>query len=588
MASVYSQSDISKDGSSVRSKKSTKSLRGIFSKRITRGGSPVDNADRADTLTASRRDERESTQRRDPPAVNSIKEKEVSSFNDKGNEFFGRGEYDAALRMYSEALKLLKNNNVVITTDEGNDEYMSSSMKRVRTARCLVNVGAVHIRRDNSDGAISALELAMRQSGLVAPSDSHYHRACEVKADAMENIGLILYKQKDYEKCGVMYADSIEARRKVLELMDTKNIKKKMAKATSVERRKYHEERNGCKLELSVTLFYMALLKERQGEIYEAVDRTEEALHARREVIPNAKQDPYSLNLFSSIGRLYCHSDIQRYQEALGYFHEVHRMKCEVVGRDHLDVVPSLNSIAFIYNKLGDYKKCVMISDRAIDIATNGRGLNRETAVAYANKGDAHKNLEDYDHAVISYETALSTQEKCLDENDMTNAEVYDRLAETHILVGDYEKAIAALEESIAVKRNVLGPDNEDLALSYSKLGDYYEKNGEYAEGIQSHTRALRIFKHVRNNGNGNGNNGNNEDGNGGGDDDNASSLSSTKHIAMEHNRIASILKSSGDTNKAMEHYMASLWHSREARLPSTDPIVADTIKNVANFQKSP
>lgn len=55
---------------------------------------------------------------------------------------------------------------------------------------------------------------------------------------------------------------------------------------------------------------------------------------------------------------------------------------------------------------------------------------------------------------------------------------------------------------------------------------------------------------------------------------------------AAEHNKIAGLLKRSGEPNKAMEHYMAALWHSREARLPSTDPIVADTIKHVASFQK--
>ena len=58
------------------------------------------------------------------------------------------------------------------------------------------------------------------------------------------------------------------------------------------------------------------------------------------------------------------------------------------------------------------------------------------------------------------------------------------------------------------------------------------------------------------------------------------------KMAATEHNKIATILKISGEKNKAMEHYMAALWHSREARLPSTDPIVSDTIKNVAAFQK--
>mmetsp|Transcript_5606 Transcript_5606/g.12747 ORF Transcript_5606/g.12747 Transcript_5606/m.12747 type:complete len:446 (+) Transcript_5606:567-1904(+) len=442
------------------------------------------------------------------------------------------------------------------TTGDG-DECMPAAMKRFRTARCLVNVGAVHIRRDNFEDAISALELSMRQSKLVNSSSSHYSRACEVMADALENIGLVLFKQKNYEKSSIMYTEALEARRKCLDLMETKHNKRRLTRSKE-EVATYKEERNACMLEQSVTLFYMTLLRERQGNIEEAAERCEDAISIRREAIPNSKQDPNSLNLFSTLGRLYCHADVKRYKDALGYFHEVHQMKCEVVGRDHLDVVPSLNSIAFICNELGDYKNCIVISDRAIDIATNGRGLNKETCIAYANKGDAHKRLQDYDLAITSYETALKTQAKCLEANDEMNAVVHEKLAEAYLHSRDFEKAISSSEKSISIKRTSLGPDSEELARAYSKLGAYHGKGGDYANAIKCHTRALRVFKHHDN----------------------------KEMAATEHNKIASILKSAGETNKAMEHYMAALWHSREARLPSTDPIVADTIKNVASFQK--
>lgn len=552
MADVHSQSEAaSRDGSLTKNK--SKSIRRMFSKKriVPPHAKAADRFDRADARGGA-------AQGRDPPAGNAVEEKQISLFNDKGNDFFGRGDYNAALRMYSEALKLLKNPNIVMETEQGVDEAMPPAMRRFRTARCLVNVAAVHIRRENFVDAISALELSMRQSKLVEPSSKHYHRACEVMADARENIGLVLFKRKSYEQSGVMYTDALETRRKCLELMDANYNKRSKKLKSRADERQYREERDTSLLELSVTLFYMALLRERTGEIEEAVERCEEGIRTRRVVIPNHKQDPNSLNLFSTLGRLYCHDDVKRYSDALGYLHEVHRMKCAVVGRDHLDVVPSLNSIAFINNELGDYDKCVVISDRAIDIATKGRGLNKESCVAYTNKGDGHRNLGEYDEAISSYETALATQSKCLEENDLLNAEVHEKLAEAYLQSRDIEKAVSSLEQSISVKRNALGPDSEELARAYSKLGEYHSRGGDHAMGIKCHTRALRIFKHHDN----------------------------KEMAATEHNRIASMLKSSGEPNKAMEHYMAALWHSREARLPSTDPIVADTIKNVASFQK--
>ncbi|KAL7553888.1 hypothetical protein ACHAWF_017230 [Thalassiosira exigua] len=546
-----SHSTASNDGSSFTPPSKSKSLRNVFSRRNL-GSTKAGRSE-----NASYRGGKGAThQGRDPPPGNSVEEKQISSFNDKGNEFFGKGEFDAALRMYSEALKLLKETNIVVETTEG-FEYMPVAMRRARTGRCLVNVGAVHIRRDSFDDAISALELAMRQSKLVKSDSKHYFRACEVTADALENIGLVLFKQENYEQSSIKYTDALEARRKCLDLMDANHKKRSRSKSRELEMN-FVGEKNASKLELSVTLFYMSLLKEKRGEIEEAVKECEEAVRIRREIIPNPKDDPNTLSLYSTLGRLYCHEDMKGYRQALEYLHEVYRRKCEAVGRDHIDVVPSLNSIAFVYNELGEYDKCVAISDRAIDIATNGRGMNKETCVAYANKGEAHGRLGDWDRAITSFDIALATQSKCLEKNDMLNAEVYEKLSEAYLHSKDMEKAISSLEESIAVKRSALGPDNEEIARSYSKLGEYHERAKEPAKAIKCHTRALRIFKHHDN----------------------------KEMAATEHNKIASILKSSGESNKAMEHYMAALWHSREARLPSTSPIVADTIKNVASFQK--
>ena len=550
MSSVSSQSESSNDVSCTAPKKS-KSIRKVFGRK----GFTL-AADRADIAT-SRGGGEGSCVRDQPTNGNIVEDRDITNFNDKGNEFFGRGEFDAALRMYGEALKLLKSKNSTIVMETGDgEEKMPTDVRRVRTARCLVNVGVVHIRRENHDDAIHALELSLNMAKLIDLNSSQIHRALEVRADAHENIGLVLFKQKNYERSSITYSEALSARRQCLDLMETKQSK--WRHKTKGEGRKDKDERNATMLDLAKTLYYMAILRERQGIIEQAVELCEEAIRLRQEVVPNAKHDPNSINLFTTIGRLYCHEDVRRYSDALSYFHEVHRVKCEVAGKDHLDVIPSLNSLAFIYKELGEYKKCVIISDRAIDIATNGRGLNKETCVAYSNKGDALKILQDYDSAISSYETSLRLQAKCLERKDMLNAEVHEKLAEAYFLSGDFEGAIDSLDRSISVKRLSLGPDDMEIARLYSKLGDYYEKNREHSVGIKCHTRALRVFKHHDN----------------------------KEMAATEHNKIASILKLSGESDKAMEHYMASLWHSREARLPSTDPIVADTIKNLAVFQK--
>ncbi|ACI64446.1 predicted protein [Thalassiosira pseudonana CCMP1335] len=540
MAAVYSQHELSEDATLSSSSRKPKSLRKLFSKKLfTKSNNQA--ADRTDASTSRHYDFENSG--REQPTSQSIEqgesldqdwpvveEREISALNDKGNEFFGKNEFDAALRMYSEALKLLKNSNIITDSGDRNEQA--------------------------EENATKVLEMSLRSSKLVPQNSSHYYRASEVMADAMENIGLVLFKQKDYERASAMYGDALVARQKCIDLL-TVRFKSQKGSKSKEAMAKYQEEKNACKVDLANTLFYTALLRERQGHVDEAFRACEDAILLRREVFPDLKTDAASLSLLSTIGRLYCHESVQRYEDALGYFHEVHRMKCELFGKRHLGVASSLNSIAFIYLNLGDYDKCVVISDRAIDIASNGRGLNKEMCVAWTNKGDAQEKLGQYVDAVASYEKVLDLQSACLSEDDIANAEVYEKMADSYLSMNDIQQATSSLEDAILVKIEALGDENEELAKSYRKLAECYEMTQDYSNSIKSHTRALRIFKHI-------------------GDKEGA---------AIEHNKMGGILKKSGDYNKAMEHYMASLWHSREAKLPSTNPIVADTIRNVASFQ---
>ena len=108
------------------------SLRKRISQKFSLPSLRADKADRTDG--SSRRGDGES---REPPAIDRANERDISSFNDKGNEFFANGEFDAALRMYGEALKLLKSTTVVMQT-EGGEEYMPLAMRIGSTSGPIV------------------------------------------------------------------------------------------------------------------------------------------------------------------------------------------------------------------------------------------------------------------------------------------------------------------------------------------------------------------------------------------------------------------------------------------------------------------
>lgn len=277
----------------------------------------------------------------------------------------------------------------------------------------------------------------------------------------------------------------------------------------------------------------------------------------QKEVHPQLKSDTTSVNLFTTMGRLYCHERVQRYEDALEYFYEVRRMKSQIFGSMHIEVASSLNNIAYIYLQLGEFEKCLLLSENAIDIADNGRGITQEVCVAWTHKADAQERMERHSDSISSYEKVIHLQSSLMGDKDIANAAIFEKIADVNLTTADVKAAIASLEKAIVVKREALGDESCDLARTYRKLGECFEMTQSFANAVKCHTKALRIFKH-------------NEDKEG---------------AAVQHNKLGGILKLSGDSSKSMEHYMASLWHAREAKLPSTNPIVADTIRNVASFQ---
>ena len=481
-------------------------------------------------------------------------EQEITLLNDKGNEFFVRGEFVGALRMYSEALKVLK----TPVQMESEVRIMDEGMKRFHTARLLVNIGAVQIRQNLYADAISSLELAIRSAKLVTEKSVHYYRSLEVLSDALENLGLAYYKQKDFDRSFVMYNEALDARRACLELVEQK-WKGRIMKSKE-EVRKIKDERFACKMELASTLHHVALLEERQGNIKKAIERCDEALAVRKAVYEDYTADESSLALLTALGRLYSHRSVGWYKEALNHFEKVYELKSKLHdGGDHLDIVPSINNIAYVQGEIGEYKQCLALSNRAIDICTTGRGLSKETVAAYTNKGYALYNIGDNQGALSAYSTAMEFLSKCGGDDDLIGADLHQRMSDVYMDMGSFDNAITSLEHLIEMKKEVLGGESKELALPYKKLGKCYEMSRNYSTSIKCHTRALRIYKHH-----------NDKEG-----------------AAKQHNKIAGILKKKGDMAESMDHYMAALWHSREAKLPSTDPTVADTIQNVAAFQNS-
>jgi tetratricopeptide (TPR) repeat protein len=70
----------------------------------------------------------------------------------------------------------------------------------------------------------------------------------------------------------------------------------------------------------------------------------------------------------------------------------------------------ALDSIAIIYNRMGDYAEAAHLYERALD-AQHKAGLTREEAVTLHNLGRAHENLQEWDAARSELQPPRSSSE---------------------------------------------------------------------------------------------------------------------------------------------------------------------------------
>ena len=124
----------------------------------------------------------------------------------------------------------------------------------------------------------------------------------------------------------------------------------------------------------------------------------------------------------------------------------------------------------------------VSIGSAEIKRIANGNSF-AEAAVACFNRGNAHFDEGQYDHAIADYDEAIGLSP------DYINALIGRGVA--HSATGNYDRAIADLDEAIRISPNLTL--NPNLALAFSERGMAYDGKGEYGRAIADHDEAIRL-----------------------------------------------------------------------------------------------
>ena len=142
---------------------------------------------------------------------------------------------------------------------------------------------------------------------------------------------------------------------------------------------------------------------------------------------------------------------------------------------------------------------------RDLKESIHGRPLQEEIANTYHDLlGPCYRDLQDYEKAIESFQTAYEIRKQRLGENHwQTKAsrkamvDVYDPEGHKYYNKKDYKKAVEHYEKSLKLKLGVYGSkQHEEVAKHYHNLlGPCYRKLQDYEKAIESFQTAYEIRK---------------------------------------------------------------------------------------------
>jgi len=259
-----------------------------------------------------------------------------------------------------------------------------------------------------------------------------------------------------------------------------------------------------------------------------------------------------------NIAELY--DKIGDYPHALSIYKKTLILRKEILGLEHRDTAKSYNNIGFVYNNMGDYNKALEYHNKTLKIREKILGLEHpDTATSYNNIGIVYDGTGDYNKALKYYNIALEIRKKVLGLEHPDTAESYNNIGTVYANTVNYNKALEYLNKALEIRKKVLGLEHPDTAESYNNIGYVYGKLGGYNNALEYHNNALEIKEKIL----------------------------GLEHpdTATSYNNIGLVYHDTGDYNKALEYYNKAL-KILEKVLGKEHPNTKTVLKNIKSINR--
>lgn len=435
--------------------------------------------------------------------------------NNLGRSHFLRFEFNDALHFYEQARsirsRLLGAQHIDVVATKFNMAQVHQKLGNFKAAieLYLEFVGSTKsfYSSSSSDIAYAYRSVAeiYQEAKELENSIEFYYKALECfklsvgeksieVSNVLNKIGNILYETQDLDTALAVYEQGLMIERQtcgplhdsnmIITLMNTVRIylsQKRWDEAlVPCAEVLYIQRLQNCpnQIDIASTLCSMAFIKEKQGEMTQAIDSYMAALQIRRKALGEEHFDVSSI--MNALGLIYF--KMSRWKEALNKFKECLRIRRSSQRSTSKNISTILFNTAAVHAESGNFQESIVHYKECIEFERSEPTTKISDILSTFNRlGNVYKGLDDNRSALNTYLDALTICRNKT-ENMYDISRFFSQVGTCYAHLGEHDNAVSAFD-SASKCRSVAGLTNEtDLTkdiytmyyLTYAKATSSY------------------------------------------------------------------------------------------------------------------
>ncbi len=192
-----------------------------------------------------------------------------------------------------------------------------------------------------------------------------------------------------------------------------------------------------------------------------------------------------------------CNIELGNYEKAIEWYDILGEMyyQFDIVNTGRVNL---LNDYGVLMITIGNYQEAITSLSSAVS-TWEQLGLEEDETIAnvYSNLAQAYAGDGQGDKAKETYQKALNIQERLFGSNSIHVALSYSALSGMHETMDDKAAQKQYLDKALQIALDSVGVNHMSTATIYLDLGYYYKSSGEIEMAIECHEKALEIRKNI-------------------------------------------------------------------------------------------